>query len=168
MRKLFTTAVLSLALSAPTLHAQAPAILPAAILPFDQIKSQAQLDATLLALDAALFDAYNRCDLPKFSSLVADDVEFYHDKGGITLGNAALTESIRNNICGRVTRQLTPGTLKVYHMDNIGAIEMGSHRFFETGNPVATGEADFSMLWIYKNGAWKISRVFSYDHHAAK
>ena len=163
MHKLLTAAVLSLALCAPTLlGAQTPAILP-----FDQIKSQAQLDRTLLALATALFDAYNRCDLPKFSSLVADDVEFYHDKGGLTLGNAALTESIRKNICGRVTRQLTPGTLRVYHMDNLGAIEMGRHRFFENGSPTASGEADFVQLWLYKNGAWKVSRVLSYDHHAA-
>lgn len=172
MRKLLTTAALSLTLSAPTLlrsqtPAQTPAILPPTILPFDQIKSQAELDATIRALDAALFDAYNRCDLPKFSSLVADDVEFYHDQGGITLGNAALTESIRKNICGRVTRQLTPGTLRAEPMKNIGAIEIGSHRFFENGNPVATGEAEFTMLWTSKDGAWKLSRVLSYNHHAA-
>lgn len=164
MRHLLTTAALSLALSAPTLLRAQTA---AAILPFDQIKSQPELDSTIRALDAALFDAYNRCDLPKFSSLVADDVEFYHDQGGITLGNAALTESIRKNICGKATRQLTPGTLRVYPMKGIGAIEIGAHRFFETGNPVATGEAEFTMLWTYKNGAWKLSRVLSYDHHAA-
>ncbi len=178
MRKLLTSAVLSLVLSAPTLlrsqavtapaTAQTPAIASPGILPLDQIKSQAQLDSTLLALDTALFDAYNRCDLTRFSSLVADDVEFYHDQGGITLGSAALTESIRKNICGRVTRQLTAGTLKVYPMKDIGAVEMGSHRFFETGNPVATGEADFVHLWLYRNGAWKVSRVLSYNHHAAK
>jgi len=40
---------------------------------------------TVAFLDAALFDAYNKCDLAKFSSLLADDVEFYHDKGGLTL-----------------------------------------------------------------------------------
>lgn len=110
IRKLLTTAALSLALSAPTLlraqtavqtPAQTPAVLPSTILPFDQIKSQAELDSTIRALDAALFDVYNRCDLPRFSSLVAEDVEFYHDQGGITLGNAALTESIRNK--GTVT-----------------------------------------------------------------
>jgi hypothetical protein len=33
----------------------------------DKINSQAELDAAITALDAALFDAYNRCDLKKFS-----------------------------------------------------------------------------------------------------
>lgn len=156
-----TTLTLSLALST-LLPAQTPTILP-----LDQIHTQAELDTTILALDTALFDAYNRCDLPRFSSLVADDVEFYHDQGGITLGNAALTDSIRKNICGRVTRQLSPGTFKAFHMNNIGAVEMGTHRFFENGSSTASGEAEFVHLWIYKNGAWKVSRVLSYDHHAA-
>ncbi len=154
---------LTLILSAPILlRAQTPAILS-----LDQIHSQADLEATILALDTALFSAYNTCDLPTFKSLVADDVEFYHDQGGLTLGSAALTESVRKNICGHVTRQLTPGSLKVYPMKGIGAVEMGSHRFFENRSPTASGEADFVHLWIYKNGAWKVSRVLSYDHHAA-
>ncbi len=52
-------------------------------------------------------------------------------------------------------------------MKGIGAIEIGTHRFFENGNPTASGVAEFTMLWLYKDGAWKISRVLSYDHHAA-
>ena len=158
------TAALSLLLATTLLPAQnqTPSV-PA----FADIHSQAVLDQTIRSLDTALFTAYNTCNLPAFSALVADDVEFYHDHGGITLGNAALTESIKKNICGRVTRQLTPGSLRVFHMDNLGAIEIGTHRFFENGNPVATGEAEFTMLWLYKDGAWKLSRVLSYDHHAA-
>ncbi len=52
-------------------------------------------------------------------------------------------------------------------MKNLGAIEIGTHRFFENGNPTASGEAEFTMLWLFKNGAWKLSRVLSDDHHAA-
>ncbi len=156
------TATLSLLLSATLLPAQTqtPPI-PA----LADIHSQAVLDQTVLALDTALFTAYNTCNLPAFSALVADDVEFYHDHGGLTLGNAALTESIRKNICGRVTRELVPGSLRAYHMDNLGAIEVGTHRFFENGSPNPSGEAQFTMLWLYKDGAWHLSRVLSYDHH---
>ena len=46
----------------------------------DKISSQTELDAAITALDAALFDAYNRCDLDKFSSFFVDDVEFHHDR----------------------------------------------------------------------------------------
>jgi len=71
------------------------------VLPLDKINNQTDLDKTISALDAALFDSYNRCDLPKFESFFVDDVEFYHDQGGVTLGKAALTESVKKNICGR-------------------------------------------------------------------
>ena len=132
----------------------------------DEIKSQAELDKAITALDAELFGAYNHCDLAKFSSLVADDVEFYHDSGGVTLGKEKLTESVKNNICSQdVRRELLPGTLRIYHMKGYGAIEMGVHRFVhpKTNNP--TGEASFVHLWQFKDGVWKVSRVLSYDHH---
>ncbi len=49
--------------------------------PLDKIQSQEELDRAVTALDAALFDSYNRCDLDKFASFFVDDVEFYHDQG---------------------------------------------------------------------------------------
>jgi hypothetical protein len=64
----------------------------------DKIKTQAELEQAITALDRQLFDAYNHCDLKQFDSLLADDVEFYHDQGGLTEGHAALTESVRRNI----------------------------------------------------------------------
>lgn len=45
----------------------------------ENINSRAELDKAIAALDAALFDAYNRCDLEKFASFFAEDVEFHHD-----------------------------------------------------------------------------------------
>lgn len=133
----------------------------------ENIKSQAELESTITTLDAALFDAYNKCDLEKFASFIAEDVEFYHDKGGVTLGREALTDSIKKNICGKVTRALVPGTLQVYPMNGYGALEIGAHRFHHPGQEATekVGEAQFIHLWQCKNGAWKITRVFSYDHH---
>ena len=138
-------------------------------MPLDKIQNQADLDRTLTALDAALFDAYNKCDLDKFASFVDENVEFYHDQGGLTLGRAALTDAVKKNICGRVTRELVPGTLKIYPMKGYGAIEMGVHRFHHPGHEdtEGVGEGQFVHLWQYKDGAWKVTRVLSYDHHAA-
>ncbi len=135
----------------------------------ENITSQAELDKAITTLDAALFDAYNRCDLEKFSSFFVDNVEFYHDQGGLTLGKAALTDSVKKNICGKTTRELVPGTLQVYYMKSYGAIEMGVHRFHHPGHEdtEGVGEGKFVHLWQYKDGAWKITRVISYDHHAA-
>ena len=41
----------------------------------ESIQSQEELTKVVASLDAALFDAYNRCDLEKFSSFFVDDVE---------------------------------------------------------------------------------------------
>ena len=167
MKKLFsrTTMLLwfLLAMGAPRAGAQAVPSL-------DNIKSQAELDKAIASLDAALFDTYNRCDLEKFASFFAEDVEFYHDQGGVTLGRAALTDSIKKNICGKVTRELVPGTLQAHYMKAYGAVEMGVHRFHHPGHEdtEGVGEASFIHLWQYKDGSWKITRVISYDHHAAK
>src|ERR1700747_3393947 len=100
-RPLLVVCLLALASRA---NAQAP--------PLDVINSQAELDKAITALDTALFDAYNRCDLEKFSSFLDENVEFYHDQGGITLGRQALTDSVKKNICGGdVRRELVPGSL---------------------------------------------------------
>ncbi len=134
----------------------------------ENIKSQEELDKTIASLDAALFDSYNRCDLEKFRTFLADDVEFYHDQGGVTLGKENLTDSVKENICSKVTRELVPGSLQVYYMKGYGAVEMGVHRFHHPGHDDAepVGEAKFIHLWQYKDGAWRITRVISYDHHA--
>ncbi|GEM_PF-196875 len=135
----------------------------------EKIQSQAELDKAITALDAALFDSYNKCDLEKFASFFTEDVEFYHDQGGVTLGRAALTESVKKNICGKTTRELVPGTLHIFYMKGYGAIEMGVHRFHHPGHEdtEGVGEGRFVHLWQYKDGAWRITRVMSYDHHAA-
>ena len=75
---------------------------------FDQIQNQQELDKAGAALDAALFDSYNKRDLAKFESFFVDDVEFYHDQGGVTLGKKALTEGVKNNICGKRLGNLCP------------------------------------------------------------
>ena len=136
--------------------------------PLDKIQNQEELNKAITALDAALFDAYNKCDLAKFGSLIDDNVEFYHDQGGVTLGRTALVESVKKNICGTTTRELVSSTLQIYYMKGYGAIEMGTHRFHHPGHPeIGDGEGKFVHLWQYKDGAWKVTRVLSYDHHAA-
>jgi Domain of unknown function (DUF4440) len=137
--------------------------------PLDKIQSQAELDKAVTALDTELFDAYNTCDLAKFSSLLDDNVEFYHDQGGVTLGREALTKSVKDNICGGdVRRELVPGTLQIYYMKGYGAVEIGVHRFYHPKTKGGVGEGRFITLWQCKDGAWKITRAISYDHHRAQ
>jgi hypothetical protein len=163
MKKLSALAVVFLMFSVARCVAQT------AFPSLENIQSQVELDKAITALDTALFDAYNKCDLVKFKSLLADDVEFYHDQGGVTLGSEKLTESIKNNICGGdVRRELVPGTFEAHYMKGYGAIEIGVHRFYHPKSNTAAGEGRFVTLWQYKDGAWKISRALSFDHHQAK
>src|SRR5262249_43969697 len=134
----------------------------------EEIKSQVELEKAITTLDALVFDAYNKCELEKFGNLFAEDVEFYHDQTGPSLGRAVLTDAIKKNICGKVTRELVTATPRVYPMKGFGAVEEGIHRFHHPGHEDTeqVGEARFFLLWQYKNGTWKITRVVSYDHHA--
>ncbi len=132
------------------------------------IKSQEELTRAVTTLDKELFDAYNNCDLAKLGTLVVDDLEFYHDKTGLAVGKQVFLDAIKNNICGKVTRKLVDGSMEVYPLNGYGAVEIGVHRFYHPGMPGDVGEAKFITLWQYKDGAWKVSRVISYDHEAAK
>ena len=123
---------------------------------------------TIQALDTQLFDAYNHCDLDTMASMVSDDLEFYHDKTGLAVGKQVFIEAIKNNICGKVTRQLVPGTLEVYPLANYGAVEIGVHQFHHPGDPSNVGEAKFIHIWHDKDSKWVITRVISYDHEPAK
>jgi hypothetical protein len=126
-----------------------------------------ELFKTIAALDTQVFDAYNRCELDKFGGLFDADVEFYHDQGGATRSVQTLLDALKNNICGKVRRELVPGTLQVHEMKNYGALEIGVHRFHapEKDAP-ARGEAQFIHLWQKTDKGWKITRVISYDHRA--
>ena len=118
---------------------------------------------TIARVDSLLFDAYNTCKLQQFEDLISDDIEFYHDRGGLTTSKKQIVESIKNNICGKVTRELLKGSIEVYRIPGYGAIEMGAHRFFNNQEK-ETGPSRFSKFvhtWERKNGQWKLARVIS-------
>ena len=74
---------------------------------------QSKLFETMQALDTQLFDAANHCDYEKLTAMVDESLEFYHDQGGLTLGKQLFLDSIKNNTCGMMIRELVPGTLQV-------------------------------------------------------
>ena len=128
-----------------------------------------RLQETVAGLDRKLFDAYNNCDLATLGALVTDDLEFYHDKTGLAVGRQPFVDSTKKYICGKVQRVLVPDSLQVYRLDHYGAVETGVHRFQHPGHAdEGVGEAKFVMIWQFKGGNWKLSRVISYDHAVAK
>jgi ketosteroid isomerase-like protein len=126
-----------------------------------------ELFRTIASLDTAVFDAFNRCDLPTFGRFFIDDLEFYHDKDGLMRSRQSLLDAVKANICGKVRRELVPGTLEVHPMDGYGALEIGVHRFHHPGrdDTEPVGEGRFIHLWQKTDAGWKITRVISYDHH---
>jgi hypothetical protein len=105
------------------------------------------------------------------------DVEFYHDKGGPTIGLGPLVETFKKNVCGnpsfRLRREALPATIKVYPLQKngvtYGAVLSGEHYFYinDSGKPeYRDGWAKFFHLWLLKDGTWKMARVVSYDHQA--
>ena len=119
------------------------------------------------ALDAKVFDAYNRCDLPAFSDYFDPKVAFYHDTGGATFDRDAMVDGVRKYICGKVKRELMPATFRVYPIKDYGAIEEGEHRFCDLATKRCEGIAKFVMVWTKQDGAWRITNVLSYGHRAA-
>jgi len=121
---------------------------------------------TIESLDAKLFNAYNHCDLATLGAMVSDDLEFYHDQTGLSVGRAPFLAAIKQNICGKVERELLLETLEVYPLKGYGAVETGIHRFHHPAHPEdGIGDAKFITLWQNKDGSWKVTRVISYQHN---
>ncbi len=124
------------------------------------------LTATVAALDATVFEAYNLCDLGTFGRYFSPKVEFYHDTGGATFDRKTVIANTKKYICGKVRRELIEASLKVYPIRDFGAIEEGEHRFCQTGTGACEGIAKFVMVWKQTGTTWQITRVMSYGHRA--
>lgn len=135
-----------------------------------------ELFDTIAHLDTVLFQAFNTCNVEKFSDLLTDDLEFYHDQSGLMLSSAKQSEGLRIRCAeqdknGILRRELVKESLEVYPLKNYGAVQMGVHHFFRTlpgGKEKLTTIAKFINIWQQKNGQWKVSRIVSYDHREVK
>ncbi|MDR5589975.1 nuclear transport factor 2 family protein [Christiangramia sp. SM2212] len=132
------------------------------------------LENKILEMDAIFWKAYNECDVKVMNNYLAEDIEFYHDNGGIEMGRESLNNGLKNGLCktgeNHLRREAVEGTVKVFPMKEIntvyGALITGDHLFYvaEGNSEKAEGKAKFSHLWLVKDGEWKMHRVFSYDH----
>jgi Domain of unknown function (DUF4440) len=128
--------------------------------------TNADLYKEIARMDSVLFDAFNTHNLDKLKTLFTEDLEFYHDLGGLT-GYQKNMESFKNTFekNNGLRRELVKGSLEVYPIPGYGAMEIGTHSFchIENGKPDC-GTFKFVHIWQKKNGEWKISRVVSYGH----
>ena len=139
-------------------------------------KARAGLYEEILAADAALFKAFfDTCDIEALRGLVTDDFEMFHDKGGRNITSGAQFVQAAQDKCKRQadgvdfisTRKLVPESMKVYPINNYGAVEVGVHRFYavKQGEPDRLTEtSQFTHVWKEENGQWRLARALSYDH----
>lgn len=128
----------------------------------DYIPTNQQLHDEIVALDKEFFDAYNTCDLDKQAAIYADDIEFFHDKGGLMTSKSELLQGTKENVCGKVTRELVDGTIEVYPINNYGAVEIGFHTFHNSEEPDAESiPSKFIVIWHQENGNWRMAKIIS-------
>lgn len=123
-----------------------------------------ELYTGIVQADSLFFDAYNTCEknLDTYASYFSDDIEFYHDKGGIMTSKPDIIAATKKNVCGKVTRELITGSIEVYPIKDFGAIEIGLHKFHNSAEPNAISKAGrFMIVWKSDNKTWKIVRVVS-------
>ena len=135
------------------------------------------LEEMIYQKDSIFWKSYNDCDMAGMEQFIAEDIEFYHDKGGITYGKTNLSNSLKNGLCqsgkNELRREAVPGSVHVYPLKSngkiYGALMTGKHLFYlvKGASEKLDGQAKFSHLWLEKDGEWKMSRVFSYDHGPA-
>lgn len=147
--------------------------------PAPTIPDQPALTEAIAARDATLFQVmFDDCDPAALADLVTEDMEFYHDKGGAMIGRQTLVgdygrscEARKAPDAWRSRRALVAESLRVYPIPGFGAVEEGTHLFYERqgdGPERLAGRARFSVLWkLDADGQWRMARAFSIDHGPA-
>ena len=124
--------------------------------------SSPELYAEIVRMDSTWEDSYNHCKMDVQEQIISEDLEFYHDNSGLLTSKSKLIEALKNNICGKVTRELLKGSIEVYPIKDYGAVEMGYHRFHNINDSNQNSHfARFVHIWKKENGTWKITRVIS-------
>ncbi|WP_088329650.1 nuclear transport factor 2 family protein [Lacimicrobium sp. SS2-24] len=125
------------------------------------------LTTVILHQDGKLFDAFNQRDIEVMKAMLSEELEFYHDKAGVSdyQQNLAATKKMFNSDTD-LRRELLPEFTEVHPIPGYGAIQSGRHRFCHTAQ---NGEPDcgvfkFLHIWKQQEDQWQITRVISYDH----
>lgn len=121
-----------------------------------------ELESEIIKMDSIYFTAYNTCDIKTQAAIYDENIEFFHDKGGLLTDKKQLLKSLEENICNKVTRTLIKGSVEVYPIKNYGAIQIGYHTFFNKQDPNTSPiPSKFIITWKKENENWKITKVIS-------
>ena len=123
------------------------------------------LRTEILRADSLMFAAYNAHDAIQLGRFFAQDLEFYHDTGGLLTWAQAMAGLTGNFDKGNGIRRALVGPVEVYPIRDYGAIETGVHQFChrEAGKDEC-GTFKFVHIWRRGVHGWQVSRAVSYDH----
>ena len=79
-----------------------------------------QVRETVLKKDSQFWSAYNKCDVIAMTSFVTSDLEFYHDKSGLTEGLETFKKSIETGLCAngpQLKRVIKKGSVEVFPLN---------------------------------------------------
>ncbi|MFN8355130.1 MAG: serine hydrolase [Spirosomataceae bacterium] len=126
-----------------------------------------QLYDEILKADSLLFEeGYNKQNISQMQKMFSPDLEFYHDKTGLT-NYADNIEAFKSNFSRNlgVRRELLREGMEIFPVPNYGAIQVGLHRFCHVENGKNDcGTFKFMSIWKKTNGEWKVTRIVSYNH----
>ena len=129
-------------------------------------RTPVQLTAAIARADSAMFAEYNRHDAGALMRWFSDDLEFYHDLGGLQRRDevaSAFAQVLSRN--DGMRRELVAGSLAVHPIGNYGAMELGEHRFcHREGDADICGTFAFVMIWREDAAGWRVTRVISWGH----
>ncbi len=134
------------------------------LLPFigmAQVSEDTELYNEIYTADFEFFKAYNECDLATLDKYISEDLEFYHDQGGLSTSKADILKSLETNICNKVKRTLTTGTFEVHEIKDYGAVAMGKHSFHNLVEDSHSEPSKFVTIFKKTAQGWKITRVIS-------
>jgi hypothetical protein len=124
--------------------------------------SSLELYAEIVRMNSIWEDSYNHCKIDVQEQIISEDLEFYHDEGGLLTSKTKLIAALKNNICGKVTRELLKESIEVCPIKDYGAVEMVYHRFHSINDTDQNSHfARFVHIWKKENGTWIITRVIS-------
>ena len=137
-----------------------------------QEKPISSLYKTIIQQDSLLFSVgFNQCNIQQYEKSLSDQLQFYHDKDGISDKQKFLND-LKNGLCKnpemrQVKRLLLKDKTEIYPLlknDTIyGAVHNGDHLFYESKDH-QPGIAKFTNIWLLENNEWKLNSSISYNH----
>ncbi len=125
--------------------------------------SKQGLHEEIMKMDSLLFqEAFNKCNLALYQTIVTEDIEFYDDRSGLNTSLETEINSFKDK-CSKtfsVTRELTHSSVHV--LGDFGAMQQGTHVFLVDGKKVQ--KAAFISIWERKTQGWIMKRAVSFDH----